>query len=156
MSGRSKAPLWTVTVLLLGAAAALWGSTRIAWGTATTPRFGTALALVALAGFAGAVAVGGWAKRAVGALVVLVGLLAGWAALAEGVHGAGGWIALLGAVLLVAAGALVIRFATRLPTLGARYRSVNARGASGDSDKDMWDGLSRGEDPTVRNPEDDR
>ncbi len=145
-----------VAFLLVGAAAALWGSARIAWGTATTPRFGEALALVALAGFAGAVAVGGWAKRVVGGLVVLAGLLAGWVAVAEGGNGAGRWIALLGAVLLVAAGALVIRFTARLPTLGARYQSANARGASGDSDKDMWDGLSHGEDPTVSNAEDDR
>ncbi|HEY7596246.1 MAG TPA: Trp biosynthesis-associated membrane protein [Actinophytocola sp.] len=151
-----RAPLWIVALLLAGAAAALWGSTRLTWGTDVTPRFGVGVALVALAGFAGTVAVGGWGRRVVGAVVVLAGLLAGWAVLAEGGTGGGRWIALLGAVLLVVAGIVVIRLAARLPTLGARYRSANARRASGDGDKDMWDGLSHGEDPTVSNVEDDR
>jgi MFS family permease len=152
----TRRPLWIVALLLVGAAAALWGSTRLSWGTAETPRFGEALALVALAGFAGAVAVGGWVKRVVGAVVVAAGLLAGGVTLATGGSGAGRWIALLGAVLLVVAGFLVIRQAARLPTLGARYQSANARPASGDSDRDMWDGLTHGEDPTVRGAEDER
>ncbi len=151
-----RTPLWIVALLLAGAAAALWGSSRLSWGTATTPRFGAGVALVALAGFAGAVAVGGWAKRVVGGVVVLTGVLAGWAALAAGGGGAGRWIALLGAGLLVVAGVVVIRLAARLPTLGTRYRSANARRGSGDRDKDMWDGLSHGEDPTVSNVEDER
>lgn len=145
-----------VVLLLAGAAAALWGSTRVGWGTESTPRSGTALALVALAGFAGAVAVGGWAKRVVGAVVVLAGLLAAGVVLGNGGTGLGRWIALLGAVLLVAAGILVVRLASRLPTLGTRYRSANAPRASGDRDKDMWDGLSHGQDPTVSSAEDDR
>jgi hypothetical protein len=144
-----------VAVPLAGAAVALWGSTRLDWG-ADPPRFGGGLALVALAGFAGAVAVGGWGKRLVGALVVLAGLLAGGATVSADGTGPGRWIALLGAVLLVAAGALVVRLTARLPTLGARYRSAAPRGASGDRDKDMWDGLSRGQDPTVSNVEDER
>ena len=65
-----------------GAAAALWGSAHLTWGAAATPRFGEALALVALAGFAGAVAVGGWVKRVVGAVVIAAGLLAGGVTLA--------------------------------------------------------------------------
>jgi hypothetical protein len=154
VAGR-RIPLWIVALLLAGAAAALWGSARLPWGTASAPRFGEGVALVALAGFAGAVAVGGWAKRVVGGVVVLTGVLAGWAALAAG-GGPGRWIALLGAGLLVVAGFVVIRLAARLPTLGTRYRSANARRASGDRDRDMWDGLSQGEDPTVRNVEDER
>jgi Tryptophan-associated transmembrane protein (Trp_oprn_chp) len=137
-----------VALLLAGAAAALWGSTRLDWGTATTPRFGEALALVALAGFAGAVAVGGWVKRVVGAILGLAGLLAGVHALTTGAAGPGRWMALLGAALLLVAAAVVIGFAARLPTLGARYQSANARRSSGDTDRDVWDGLSRGEDPT--------
>jgi hypothetical protein len=140
----------------VGAAAALWGSARLAWGTAAAPRFGEALALVALAGFAGAVAVGGWVKRLVGAVVVAAGLLAGGVTLATDGTGPGRWIALLGGVLLVAAGILLIRLAPRLPTLGARYQSANARRKSGDGDRDMWDGLTHGEDPTVRGAEDER
>jgi hypothetical protein len=143
-----RGPLWIVALLLAGAAAALWGSTRLAWGP-ETPGFGGALALVALAGFAGAVAAGGWAKRVVGAIVAAAGLLACWLVIAASGTGPGRWIALLGAVLLVAAGFLVIRHAGRLPTLGARYQSANAPGRSGDRHRDMWDGLSQGEDPTV-------
>ncbi|WP_291411910.1 Trp biosynthesis-associated membrane protein [Actinophytocola sp.] len=142
-------------MLLLAAAAALWGSTRISWGV-DTPRYGTALALAALAGFAGTVAVGGWGKRVVGAVVVITGVLAGAPSVTADGTGLGRWIALLGAVLLVVAGLLVIRSGALLPTLGARYQSANARRRSGDPDKDMWDGLSHGEDPTVRNPEDER
>jgi hypothetical protein len=143
-----RGPLWIVALLLAGAAAALWGSTRLSWGQ-ETPRFGGALALVALAGFAGAVAAGGWAKRVVGAIVAAAGVLAGWLVGAAGGTGPGRLTALLGAVLLVAAGFLVIRRAGRLPTLGARYQSANARAGSGDRHRDMWDGLSHGEDPTA-------
>ncbi len=145
-----------VALLLAGAAAALWGSTRAGWGADPAPRFGTGLALVALAGFAGAVAVGGWAKRVVGAVVVLAGLLAGGVVLGTAGTGPGRWTALLGAVLLVAAGVLVVRLAPRLPTLGTRYRSADARRVSGGGDKDMWDGLTRGRDPTAGDAEDDR
>jgi tryptophan-associated transmembrane protein len=146
-----RRPLWIVALLLAGAAVALWGSTKLAWGV-PVPRSAGALALVALAGFAGAVAVGGRAKRLVGAVLALVGLLAAAAVLTGGGSGPGRWIALLGAVLLIAAGAVVVRFTARLPTLGARYRSANARPSSGDRGKDMWDGLSHGEDPTASDP----
>ncbi|MCT2585304.1 Trp biosynthesis-associated membrane protein [Actinophytocola sp. S1-96] len=145
-----------VLLPLLGAAAALWGSTRLDGG----PGSGTGLALVALAGAGGAIAVGGWGRRVVGALVAVAGLLAGWRALAADGAGAGRWVALLGAVLLVVAGVLVVRLATRLPTMGARYASPAARRASGDPDgdpdKDLWDGLSEGRDPTAAEVEDER
>lgn len=151
-----RAPLWIVALLLAGAAAALWGSARLSWGGAATPEFGEAVALVAVAGFAGTVAVGGRAKRLVGGIVAVAGLLVGWAAVAADGTGAGRWIALLGAVLLVAAGIVVVLLAARLPTLGARYRSADARRVSQDPETDMWDGLSQGEDPTVRNADDER
>jgi Tryptophan-associated transmembrane protein (Trp_oprn_chp) len=143
-------------LLLVGAAAALWGSGRLDWGTDATPRFGEALSFVAVAGFAGAIAVGGWAKRLVGVVVALAGVLAGGATVAADGTGIGRWTALLGALLLVAAGILVIRGAARLPTLGARYQSANARPRCRDADRDLWDGLSQGEDPTERNVEDER
>ncbi|OLF16127.1 Trp biosynthesis-associated membrane protein [Actinophytocola xanthii] len=147
-----RRPLWMVVVLLLGAAAALWGATRLDGG----PGSGTGLALLALAGAGGVVAVGGWARRVVGVVVVLAGLLAGWQALGSPGAGIGRWTALLGAVLLVLAGALVVRWAGELPTLGARYRAVAPAGGSGDPDKDLWDGLSQGRDPTVGGSEDER
>ncbi|GAB3466329.1 Trp biosynthesis-associated membrane protein [Actinophytocola sediminis] len=140
-----RRPQWIVWPLLLAAAVAFLASTGLADG----PDSGGGLALVALAGAGGTIAASGWARRVVGALVVLAGLLAGWQALAASGGGLGRWVALLGALSLVAAGSLVIRFTARLPTLGARYRSANARTVSSDPDKDMWDGLSDGRDPTM-------
>lgn len=131
-------------VLLLGAAGALWGAGRLPDG----PAAGGALAMVALAGAGGTVAVGGWGKRVVGGLVALAGLLAGVQVVAAGT-GPGRWVALLGAVLLVVAGVLVVRAAADLPTLGARYRSAGRSGGSADPDRDLWDGLSEGRDPTL-------
>lgn len=147
-----RRPLWIVWLTLLAAAGALWGSTALEDG----PDSGAGLALVALAGAGGTLASGGWARRVVGGLVVLAGLLGAWQVLVADGGGLGRWTALLGTLLLVAAGSLVIRFAERLPTLGARYRSANARTASGDPHKDMWDGLSEGRDPTMGKAEDER
>jgi Tryptophan-associated transmembrane protein (Trp_oprn_chp) len=147
-----RGPVWIVIVVLLGAATALWGATRLDDG----PGSGTGLALVALAGAGGVVAVGGWARRGIGALVVLAGVLGGWQALTADGTGIGRWTALLGDLLLVAAGLLVVRLADTLPTLGARYRSADARTGPGDPDKDMWDGLTEGRDPTTRKAEDEQ
>jgi hypothetical protein len=176
MTAASRRPLWIVAVALLGAAAALWGATETSWvpaldsppesrpglgtggisgtgyGTGETagPSF-TALALFALASLVGLFAVGGWVRRVLGGIVVVAGGFVCWRAVAE----AGSWslwtgrgLALLGGVLLVAAGVLVVHHATRLPTMGARYQLANAERRSGDPDKDMWDDLSDGEDPT--------
>lgn len=146
-----RRPLWIVALSLLAAAGAFWASTGLDGG----PGSGAGLALVALAGAGGTVATSGWARRVVGGLVVLAGLLAGWQALGADGAGTGRWAALLGSLLLVVAGVLVIRLADRLPTLGARYRSANARTVPDDPEKDMWDGLTDGRDPTLRKGEDE-
>ena len=167
-----KRPLW-IAVLLLGAAAALWGATKVSWlphydpppdppggiviysatkGQAVTaPGSLTALAPLALAGLVGMFAVGGWWRRVLGGIVALAGGFVCWQASAE----PGPWnlftgrgIALLGGVLFLAAGLLIVRYATTLPTMGARYQRANAGARSGDPHKDMWDDLSHGEDPT--------
>jgi hypothetical protein len=174
----TKRPLWIIAVLLLGAAAALWGATELSWlptpdsppsrqpglgtggvggtGTAGTggPSF-TALALLALAGLLGMFAVGGWLRRVLGAIIVIAGGYVCWQSFATG--GAkdmftGRGLALLGGVLLLAAGLLVIRYASTLPTMGSRYQLATTERRSGDPDKDMWDGLSHGEDPTTEQP----
>jgi hypothetical protein len=36
--------------------------------------------------------------------------------------------------------------------MGARYERTGTERRSGDRDKDMWDGLSEGEDPTAEGP----
>lgn len=158
-------------MLLLGTAAALWGATKVSWvpavdAPAHVPGLGTgegtgvaapssftALALLALASLVGMFAVGGWARRALGAVIAVAGAFVCWRAGAE----PGTWnlftgrgIALLGGVLFLAAGLLIVRYATGLPTMGARYERADTGHRSGDPHKDMWDDLSQGEDPTRR------
>ncbi|MFI7676813.1 Trp biosynthesis-associated membrane protein [Actinophytocola sp. NPDC049390] len=170
----SKRPLWIIAVLLLGAAAALWGAGSLDWfpgppepapedpgspyllepGTREAPSF-TAVAWLALASLAGVFAVGGWMRRLLGAIVVVAGGWVCWRAVDtpgpfELLSGRG--VAVLGGVLFLAAGVLVVVHAATLPTMGARYDRANATRRSGDPDKDMWDGLSEGEDPTAEGP----
>lgn len=175
----ARRPLWIIAVLLLGAAAALWGATKVSWvpdvpaqehvpglgtggvgGTArgaaeAAPTSFTALALLGLAGLLGMFAVGGWARRVLGGIIAVAGVFVCWRAAAE----PGPWslftgrgIALLGGVLFLAAGLLIVRYATRLPTMGTRYQLADAERRSGDPHKDMWDDLSHGEDPTRKEP----
>ncbi|GAB1514360.1 Trp biosynthesis-associated membrane protein [Actinophytocola sp. KF-1] len=171
----AKRPLWIIAVLLLGAATALWGATELSWlpgGPAPADPGGdailspgivvepdrpgfTAVALFALASLAGVFAVRGWPRRLLGAVIVVAGGWVCWAAIsADGdvdlLTGRG--LALLGGLLLLAAGALIVRYAATLPAMGARYERANAGRRSGDPDKDMWDGLSEGEDPTAEGP----
>ncbi|GDY33518.1 Trp biosynthesis-associated membrane protein [Gandjariella thermophila] len=86
-----RRPLYAVLVLLLLAAAALWGASRLAWsvsvefgsGDASVPRVHTGaddvpalvpVALLALAAIAAVAATGGWLRRALGVLVGLAGV----------------------------------------------------------------------------------
>jgi hypothetical protein len=176
----AKRPLWIVAVLLLGTAAALWGATKVSWvpapdppasthpglgtggvggtgvgGTGTGGPSFTALALLALASLLGMVAVGGWARRVLGAVIAAAGAFVCWRAVVE----PGAWnlftgrgLALLGGILFLTAGLLIVRNATRLPTMGAKYQLANTERRSGDPHKDMWDDLSHGEDPTGDDP----
>lgn len=161
-----------IVVALLGAAAALWGASELAWGEAPAsdqPGMGdgtdgaspdlTAIALLALAGLAGVFAVGGWLRRILGAIFGAAAGYTGWQAISAQVEGgfslwSGRGCAFLGAILLLVAATLVMAHATRLPTMGARYEATNTRARTGDPDKDMWDGLSEGEDPTADNTAD--
>ncbi|TDV46225.1 tryptophan-associated transmembrane protein [Actinophytocola oryzae] len=141
-----------VVVSLLGTAAALWGATKVSWGS--DHQLGSsfdAVALLALASVAGVFAVNGWVRRCLGAVIAVAGGFVCWQAIAapggENLLSGRG-LALLGGVLFLAAGVLVVRYATTLPAMGARYQLVDAERRSGDPDKDMWDDLSHGEDPT--------
>jgi len=163
-----------IVVLLLGAAAALWGATELSWH-AEPPALGdphdavpapgvdagtggpsfTAVALLALASLAGVFAVSGWMRRLLGAIIVVAGAWVCWRAIdAEGAFDllTGRGLALLGGLLFLAAGVVIVLSADALPTMGARYERVNTKRRSGDPDKDMWDGLSDGEDPTAGGP----
>ncbi|GAA1900015.1 Trp biosynthesis-associated membrane protein [Asanoa iriomotensis] len=164
-AGGGRRPL-TLAVLLcaVGAGLAFVGAGRV-WehglthGVAAPSSFDqtgsdlvpglTALALVALAGAGALLATRGWARRAVGALVLLVGL--GLVALAfDRVFDAStAWPALtaVGGVLVVVGGLAAALAGHRWPGMGARYeRSPKAAGGT----TDAWNALDRGEDPTVR------
>jgi hypothetical protein len=145
-----------VMMSLLGTAAALWGATKISWGSdhQLGPSF-NAIALLALASLAGVFAVGGWMRRSLGAVIAVAGGFVCWQAIAAAGEKnlfTGRGLALLGGVLFLAAGLLVVRYAELLPTMGARYQLANAERRSGDPHKDMWDDLSHGEDPTGHEP----
>ena len=173
----SKRPLWTIAAALLLGAAALWGSSRLVWfvelkdagvrGTLLQTQNGAQhssallpLAVLAVAGVAGMVATGGWARRALGVVMVVAGLAACWVAV-DGVRfsgfpeGAPVWqiftgrgLALLGGILVVLGGLIAIRHAGAMPRLGARYAAPSVKKARRDPDTELWEALSEGEDPT--------
>jgi hypothetical protein len=172
-----KSPLWIVVGALLFAAAALWISARLTWsfavfGTADVPlprsTAGTQhapalipLAVFAVAGIAGALATNGWPRRVVGSLLVLAGLAAVWTGIdgLPGVFGAkpagfpigqiltGRGLAVLAGIGMVLAGVILVRAGARLRGLGGGYRTPAARAK--DPDKELWQTLSDGADPTV-------
>lgn len=143
-------------------------------------------ALLCLAAIGGLVATAGWGRRVVGTLVAVAGF---WALLraasgllapaseapsvgvrpgdrplpAEAVVG-GPLLAILGALAMVAAGLLAVRWAAVLPRMGARYDAPGARGATpaartggshpADPDKAWWEALDEGRDPTGDPPGD--
>lgn len=172
----AKRAMGLVVFALLLAAAALWGSSELTWfaelrhtgvrGVVMDTESGAQrsaalvpLALLALAGVAGAVATGGWARRVLGAIL----LLAGGAVAVSSVVGvhlgeasgyptwevlAGHGLAAAGGVLLAVSGIVVVRLARRMPRLGARYSAPGDKPAARDPDTEMWDSLSAGDDPT--------
>lgn len=130
-------------------------------------------ALLCLAAVGGLVATAGWGRRVVGTLVAVAGL---WAVLraatglvapatealpvgvrpgdrplpAEAVVG-GPLLALLGGLLMLAAGLLTVRWAAVLPRMGAQYDAPGAAGGRprpADPDRALWEALDEGRDPT--------
>ena len=184
---------YAVLLCVAGAGLALWAATRT-WAVELTPRptplppvrepatgadllpWLPALALVALAGGGAVLATRGRLRRALGALIGLLG-----AAVAAG--GAYGLVAafdgelsrqwpalcLVGGVFAATGGLLTARRGQRWPAMGARYERPARRPASAVSTEpdatgdpqapdrvtgrrttEAWDALDRGEDPTVR------
>ncbi len=144
----------------------------------------SAVALLALAAVAAAVAVAGPARRVLGAVVAaaggyvgvlvvrlllspptpadlaaLPGAPAGGTAVADSVALRPGPVpAVLGAILLLAAGVALVVADRRLPRLGARYAARPAEEPT-DPDRAAWDALDAGLDPTadptaIRRPQD--
>nr|WP_055503040.1 TIGR02234 family membrane protein [Nonomuraea pusilla] len=138
----------------------------------------TPLALAALAGVVAVLATKGAGRRIVGALVALCGAGAGlgvWSAL--GADGVAAWlrernvlrgaseipweavplwpvVAGAGAALVLAGGVLTALRGTRWAGMSARYEraastsAAEGRKAAGRDDRDLWDALDRGDDPT--------
>jgi hypothetical protein len=125
----------------------------------------TALALVALAAAGATVATRGRGRILVGLLQTVVGLAlvtASVIALPQ-VSGSGAAWAVACAVaglVVIAAGALVLRRGRTWPSLGTRYERAAGRRSprggdttraerSGNADSEVWDAIDRGEDPTA-------
>ncbi|MGW3959817.1 Trp biosynthesis-associated membrane protein [Amycolatopsis sp. NPDC005003] len=166
-----------IVVALLLAALALWGASRLTWfaefrdggvrGTVlyreTGEQRATALvplALLALAGVAGLVATGGWARRVLGVVLALAGVAAAWLGVA-GVRFSGyadglpvtqlllgRGLAVVAGILLAAGGLAALKGAGRATRLGAKYAAPATRKTVRDPDVQLWDALSGGEDPT--------
>ncbi|GAA2355428.1 hypothetical protein GCM10009854_36860 [Saccharopolyspora halophila] len=155
------------------------GSTMTSGGTGAQlrPELGP-MALASLAAVAAVLATGGLLRRLMGLLVVLAGALLGWRGYQTLTGGwfdyvrehapaggtpvsevstqpAGPLLMLLGALLLVAAGALTVLRAGRMPAMGAKYSAPGTakERPSHDSDRQLWNELDAGRDPTA---EDDR
>jgi hypothetical protein len=146
----ARRPLWIVVALLLAGAAALWGSSRLNWSAGVTgaekvPAL-LPLALIYLAGIAGALATSGWARRVVGWLAVDgafdQGQATGAGLLARG-------LALLAGIVVVGAGVALVRAGHKMPRLGANYQAPAAAKAGQTGEKELWRALSEGKDPTV-------
>ncbi|RCW43215.1 putative membrane protein (TIGR02234 family) [Halopolyspora algeriensis] len=130
------------------------------------------LALATLAGVAALLATGGWLRRIIGLLMMAEAGLLGWrvaewatgppplAAAAElppgstpvdvvSTNPAGALLTTLGAVLLLAAGLLIVVRARSMPAMGAKYSApATAKRESRDPDRRLWEALDAGEDPT--------
>ncbi len=116
-------PLWIAALLLVGAAGAFWGAGSVP------------VALLSLASVAAVVATSGTGRRVLGALLVVVGVVAALS---------GHWLAIVGGVLVVASGVLQVALGARMPKIGMGGQKARAR----DPETDMWRALEHGDDPT--------
>lgn len=121
------------------------------------------LALASLALIAAVVATGGRLRQVVGVVVALVGLGTVWVAV-DGVsepfggHPSGyptvtviaaHLLAFVAALAVVVAGAVLARSGHRMPRLGAKYRAPSQARQVSDPDRELWQALDAGTDPTA-------
>ncbi|MEV0680506.1 Trp biosynthesis-associated membrane protein [Actinosynnema sp. NPDC050436] len=151
-----RRPLWIAVLLLLAGAAALWGSSQFVWDEARNLRGGDVLpasvplALLFLAAIAAVVALGGWVRRVLGVLVLAAGVTAAWLAVAQDGALPGRATAVLGGLLAVAAGVVLVLRGSAMPRLGGGYQTPGAAKRSADPERELWNALERGDDPTAR------
>ncbi|WP_433263603.1 Trp biosynthesis-associated membrane protein [Actinosynnema sp. CS-041913] len=155
-AGRPKRPLWITVLLLLLGAAALWGSSRLVWdasadrrGEEVVPAL-VPLALLCLAAIAAVVALSGWVRRVLGVVVVAAGGTAAFLGLAESGALAGRAPAVLGGALVLGAGVLLVVRGAAMPRLGGGYQTPGAAKRATDPERELWNALERGDDPTDR------
>ncbi|MFJ8960979.1 hypothetical protein ACIRG5_16485 [Lentzea sp. NPDC102401] len=120
---KANSPLWTAALLLVGAAGAFWGAGSVP------------VALLCLAAVAAVIALSGVARRALGALLIVVGIVAA---------ASGHWLAAAGGVLLAGSGALQVALGARMPKIGMGGQKARTQ----DPETDLWRALERGDDPT--------
>ncbi len=143
-----------------------------------------ALGVVVLAGFGAVIATRGWARRAVGILVMISAAVVlvtaidppgATGALEDGLSAKGWssgayttttvawrWVSLAGAVISLAAGAAISRYASRWATMGQEYDAPTRSGTPDTrphleaaelaelSEADVWREIDQGRDPTRR------
>lgn len=159
----TKRPLWIALAALPLAAVALWSSAAVAWGGRLKPRPGTdvpvavdvpgsevapalvPVALLALAGIAGLLALAGLWRRLLGPVLLVAGVYPVWVGLGAPAVSWGSALAVAGGVLLGVAGVVVAVAGHRMPRMGSRY-SAPAGGRK--AQPDLWQSLSDGDDPT--------
>jgi hypothetical protein len=113
-----------------------------------------ALAAAGLAAAGALLATRAAARRALGVLLLLVGLGiaigAGYAAATHDVVNPG-WpvLSVLGGLAVAAAGAAAVTRGQSWPAMGARYERPATRSDERPAPTSAWDALDRGEDPTV-------
>jgi len=140
-------------------------------GTEIVPAAG-ALGLAALAAFGAVVATRGWARTAVGVVIVAAMLYVAASAFfpgttsgavedgLAGVGWSGGdyavqsvwwrWLVAGCAILGAVCGAIVVRFARIWATMGERYRApTEHKTVEAVTEADVWRAIDRGDDPTI-------
>ncbi|MEJ2855149.1 MULTISPECIES: Trp biosynthesis-associated membrane protein [unclassified Saccharothrix] len=155
----ARRPLWIVVVLLVLGAVALWGSSGMTWGAtrldaqASGAEVSPALlptAVLSAAAIAAVVALGGWVRRLVGVVLVLAGVAVGFTTVAAGPPVAALSVALVGTLCVVGAGVVLVLRGGAMPRLGGGYQTPGAAKKSTDPEREMWNALERGDDPTER------
>jgi hypothetical protein len=145
-----------VDALLLLGAVALWGASAMSWDASADRSGGdvvpalTPLALLFLAAIAAVVALSGWVRRVLGVVVLLAGAATAFQGVDVDGPVTGRGLVLLGAALAVAAGVLLLVRGSSMPRLGGGYRTPGAVERTADPERELWNALERGDDPTDR------
>lgn len=148
-----RGPLWSVVLLFVAAAGALWSATLVDSGPGAATGLSSAIGLAAfaLAAVAGVLASGGWFRRLLGGVVAIVAVVGGvllWDGLSSPSVFAPA-LAVAGLLALLGGGILVLARGHRLPRMGGKYAASSQVRRTVDADRRLWDSLDSGADPTL-------